>query len=141
MRFLDYLGRPASDLLASAPFSSWHFTRTVDEDLPDKEINYVARSNNFSFLCDRHENIAAILVGSDDLGNFLGGISFSCSRQEVNGFLGTASKSGKPYNDLILGKYGCWDRYNDGRQSIHVEYEPDADRIRRITLMRSDVAP
>ncbi|RAZ89179.1 hypothetical protein DPM33_19695 [Mesorhizobium hawassense] len=141
MRFLDYLGRPASDLLTLPPFNTWHFKRTVDDDLPDIEINYVADRNNFSFMCDRHETIATIFVASDDFGQFLGGISFSCNRQEVNGFLGTPSKSGKPYNDPILGEYGSWDRYDDGRQSIHVEYEPDADRIRRVTLMRADVAP
>ncbi|CAN7510505.1 hypothetical protein [Mesorhizobium sp. LjRoot246] len=141
MRFLDYLGRPAAQLLTLAPFNIWQFKRTVDNDLPDNKVNYVADRYDFSFACDSHETISTIFIGSDHFGQFLGGISFSHDRGELQGFLGAPSKSGKPYSDPILGEYGPWDRYDDGRQSIHIEYEPRADRIRRITLMRADVVP
>ncbi|RWE56472.1 MAG: hypothetical protein E5W09_19015 [Mesorhizobium sp.] len=141
MRFLDYLGRPAAHLLTSAPFNTWQFKRTVDEDLPDNRVNHVADRCDFSFACDTDETITTIFIESDDFGQFLSGISFSRNRREVQGFLGAPSKSGKPYSDPILGEYGPWDRYDGGRHSIHIEYQPYADRIRRITLMREDVVP
>lgn len=140
MRFLDYLGRPAADLITLAPFNTWQFDRELDADIPGNTLDYVADHAGFSFACDDH-GITTIFVESDEFAQFLGGISFSHNREEVRCFLGKPSKIGKPYSDPILGEYGPWDRYDDDRQSIHIEYEPRADRIKRITLMRADVAP
>jgi len=55
--------------------------------------------------------------------------------------LGTPSKSGPRISDPILGEYGEWDRFTKAEHTIHVQFRPDADRIKQITLMRNDVVP
>ncbi|TIT77765.1 MAG: hypothetical protein E5W56_07875 [Mesorhizobium sp.] len=141
MRLLDFLGKPASHLLTSDPFKLWDFERSVDDDLPEQTVNFEAGRQGFSFTCDSDETINTIFVESDDFDKSLIEISFSTRRWEVQSILGLPSKSGKPHTDPILGEYGPWDRYDEERYSIHIEYQPYADRIRRITLMRTDVVP
>ncbi|TPK73117.1 hypothetical protein FJ930_11560 [Mesorhizobium sp. B2-4-15] len=141
MRLLDFLGKPAAYLLTSDPFRRWNFERSVDDYLPEKTINYEASQKGFSFTCDSDEAIRTIFVESDDIDKSLIDIPFSTKRRAVQNMLGIPSKGGKPRSDPILGEYGAWDRYDHERQSIHIEYEPHMDRIRRVTLMRADVAP
>jgi len=141
MRLLDFLGKPASYLLSSDPFKHWNFERSVDDDFPEQTINYAANQQGFSLTCDSDETINTIFVESDGIDRSLIDIPFSTKRWEVQSMLGVPSKSGKPHSDPILGEYGAWDRYDQEHHSIHVEYAPRADRIRRITIMRADVAP
>jgi hypothetical protein len=141
MRLLDFLGKPAALLLTSAPFRSWNFERSVDDDLPEQTINYKVSRRGFSFTCDSDETINTIFAESDDIDKSLIDIPFSTKRWEVRSMLGAPSKSGEPRSDPILGEYGPWDLYDEERHSIHIEYQPHADRIRRITLMRADVVP
>ncbi|MER8805108.1 hypothetical protein, partial [Mesorhizobium sp. M0998] len=104
-------------------------------------IHYVSKRNGCSFTCSSDERIESIFIEADKFDQTLFEIPFSSKRSEVLGILGKPTKSGAPYSDVILGKYGAWDRFDQADHSIHVEYFPDADRIRRITLMRSHVVP
>ncbi|TRD00560.1 hypothetical protein FJV76_03855 [Mesorhizobium sp. WSM4303] len=139
MRLLDYLGKPATHLLTSLPFKDWDFERSIDDDLPEQSINYEAGRHGFSFTCDNDETINTIFVESDDFDQSLLDIPFSLGRWEVQSILGAPSKSGKSHSDPVLGEYGPWDRYDEERHSIHIGYQPYADRIRRITLTRADM--
>ncbi|WP_137930043.1 hypothetical protein [Mesorhizobium comanense] len=141
MRLLDFLGKPAACLLTSDPFRRWNFQRSVDDDLPEKTINYEASRQGFSFTCDSDEAITTIFVEADDIDKSLIDIPFSTKRWALQSMLGIPSKSGKPHSHPILGEYGAWDRYDQERHSIHIEYEPHLDRIRRVTLMRADAVP
>ncbi|MFD1983022.1 hypothetical protein ACFSOZ_10090 [Mesorhizobium newzealandense] len=138
---LGYLGKPAASLLTSPPFNSWEFKRTVDDDLPEIRIDYVSVRNKFSITCDRDEKIDTIFIESEKLGRVFLGIAFSFSRNDVLNILGSPSKSGEARRDPFLGEYGPWDRFDEAHHSIHVSYQAHADRIRMVTLMRSDVVP
>lgn len=138
---LDYLGMPASALLTSPPFKPRTFKKTVDDDLPEIRINYVSASNNFSFTSDVDDKIDCIFIEADNLDRNLWDIPFSSSRNDVLSRFGVPSKSGAARTDPILGEYGPWDRFDETRHSIHIEYQPHADRIRRVTLMRADAVP
>lgn len=138
---LDYLGNPASSLLMSPPFQSWKFKRTVDDDLPEIRINYVSARNKFSFICDSDEKIDTIFIEAANLDRDLLDIPFSWTRSDVLSSFGVPSKSGAARTDPFLGEYGPWDRFDKADHSIHVEYQPHADRIRRVTLMRADAVP
>lgn len=78
---------------------------------------------------------------SDKIDRELFGIPFSSSRNDVLSIFGMPSKSGEARRDPFLGEYGPWDRFDEARHSIHFEYQPHADRIRRVTLMRADAVP
>lgn len=138
---LGYLGKPASSLLASSPFMSWKFKKTIDDDLPEIRINYVSKRNNFSITSDIDDKIDCIFIEADNLDRDLWDIPFSSSRNGVLSSFGTPSKSGAARTDPILGEYGPWDRFDEADHSIHIEYQPHADRIRRVTLMRADAVP
>ena len=135
---LDYLGKPAWALLASPPFESWKFKRTVDDDLPEIRINYVSAGNKFSFICDTDERINTIFIEADNLGRDLLDIPFSSSRDDVLKIFGVPSKSGAARKDPYLGKFGPWDRFDEAQYSILVLFHAHADRIRRVSLARAD---
>lgn len=114
---------------------------TVDDDLPEIRINYVSARNKFSITCDIDDEIDCIFIEADRLDRDLLDIPFSSSRGDVLIRFGVPSKSGSARTDPILGEYGPWDRFDEARHSIHIEYQPNADRIRRVTLMRAGAVP
>ena len=138
---VDYLGKLASDILESPPFREWTFERSIDDDLPERIINYVSEEKEFSFVCDEDEQVQTIFLENESLGSSLTDVSFSSSRSEVIRRFGRPSKSGEARVHKILGEYGAWDRYDRSEYSIHIEYHPHTDRIKRITLMRAEVVP
>lgn len=66
-------------------------------------------------------------------------LPFSFTRLQVIERFGPPSESGGRINDPILGEYGAWDRFARPGYAIHVEHRVDADRVKKITLMRADV--
>lgn len=137
----NYLGEPISVLLESNQFIHWKFERSVDDDLPNVEINYTSIDNGLSIVCDSDERINSIFIDADNFDRPFLGFSSSSKRSEVLNLLGKPAKSGAAHRDVILGEYGPWDRFDGTRHSIHIEYGPHADKIRRVTLMRADVVP
>lgn len=138
---IAYLGKPASVLLASPPFKFWTFKRSVEEDLPERLIDYVCAQHGLSLVCDSDDKIRSIFLEADHFEQNLLDIPFSSSRADVLSLLGIPSKIGNPHTDPILGEYGAWDRFDWSSHSIHIEYQPHADRIKMVTLMRADVVP
>lgn len=138
---LEYLGMPSSALMGAVPFRRWSFARSVDEDLPKRSINYTSEQHGISLTCDDDETIRSIFLTSDNFDQALLDIPFSSSRREVLNLLGVPSKSGDAHTSRFLGEYGAWDRFDSARHSIHVEFQPHADSIKMVTLMRADVVP
>lgn len=138
---VKYLGKPVSELLESPPFKFWAFERSVDEDLPDRIINYTSDQQSFHLICDNDEKIQTIFLTADHFDETRFCIPFSLRRREALSLLGVPSKSGDAHTDPILGEYGPWDRFDCAGHSIHIEYQPHADRIKMVTLMRADVVP
>jgi hypothetical protein len=140
----NYLGCPASSMLADVPFKDWAFEKSQWDDLEEPMISYVFPHNGLDFQCDGDDKVRTIFLYSDQYrhldGNLLD-LSLSSNRLQVIERLGPPSKSGGRKNDPILGKYGPWDRFTKSGYTIHVEYRVDADRVRQITLMRPDVVP
>jgi hypothetical protein len=130
----------AEILLTSSRFNLWNFELSVDEDLPERSINYACDDHGFSMTCDSDERIQVFLTSDSFHPDFFD-IPFSSSRSKMLSIFGEPSRSGKAHHDPILGEYGAWDRYDWVRYSMHIEYQPHADTIRRITLMRVDVVP
>jgi len=137
----NYLGKPASALLASPPFKFWPFERSVEGDLPERPVDYVFPQHGLELTCDNDEKIHSIFLKSDSFDQALLDIPFSSSRSDVLSLLGVPSKSGGAHTHPILGEYGAWDLFARPGHAIHVGYRADADRIRMVTLMRADVVP
>ena len=117
-----------SELLAIPPFSGWAVTRSIEEDLPKKEV------------CDEAERIRTIFLRGGD-GEALSEVSFSLGRREVRERYGSPSKSGGPVRIPALGDRGAWDTFTLPAVSIHVQYRVDRDEIDMITLMSPDAVP
>lgn len=140
----NYLGRPASVMLADAPFKNWAFEKFFENDLEEPLVDYVFRQNGVDFVCDGEDKVTTIFLYSNESRCFeepLLDVPFSTTRQQVVDRYGLPSKSGGRVNDPILGEYGAWDRFTRPGYSIHFEYRMDADCITKITLMRADVVP
>ena len=94
--------------------------------------------------CDSDDNVSVIFLHSEEYNGFdesLFDIPFSLKREQVLRQFGTPSNSGEGISDPILGECGTWDRFTRPDLTIHVEYRTDADKINKITLIRSDVVP
>jgi len=141
---IKYVGSYVSELLQGEPFKHWPVERSVDDDLDEILINYIFDGHGLSVICDNDERIRTVFLHADDYGSFREPafeIPFSTSREGVLKHFGTPSKSGGKFTDPVLGEYGGWDRFSLPYVTIHVEYKPDADEIKLITLMRNDVVP
>jgi hypothetical protein len=95
MRLADYLGAHVRDLLTQPPFSGWEVTRSIEEDLPKKEVRYLFEARGVEVLCDESERICAIFLRRGD-GEALGEVAFSLSRRQVLDRYGVPSESGGP---------------------------------------------
>lgn len=139
-----YLGNPVSAMLADMPFKNWAFEKSFENDLDEPIFDYVFAQNGLDLLCDGDDKVTTIFLYFDESRWFDEGVldvPFTSSRQQITALLGLPSKSGGRVADPILGECGPWDRFARPGYSIHVEYRVDADRIRKITLMRADVVP
>ena len=140
----SYLGRDASLLLADAPFKSWILEKSLETDLEKPRGDYVFAHDGMDFICDDKDKVRTIFLYSDKTRCFkerLQDLPLTSTRQEVLAHLGSPVKSSHPISDPILGEYGMWDRFTRSGSVIHVEYHADSDTIKKITLMRSDLAP
>lgn len=140
----NYLGREASTLLADPPFKNWTFEKSFETDLEKPLIDYVFAQDGMDFVCDGEDRVNSIFLYADESRYFKIGVQdlpFSLSRTDVISSLGSPSKSGSRISDPILGEYGAWDRFARSGYVIHLEYNIDADAIKKITLMRADVVP
>jgi len=140
----SYLGKPANDLLATPPFSGWNWQKSIEEDLDKPVIDYVFPQDGIDFVCDEAESISTIFAYNESSRRFREGLDdlpFALTRQQVIDRIGRPSKSGEPMNDSILGMFGAWDRFENTRYTLHVEYHLDSKSIKKITIMRGDVVP
>jgi len=135
-----YLGSQVSDLLTIPPFSGWRVIRSVEEDLPIKEIWYEFEGHGVEVICDEAERIRTIFLHPGDA-EALSELAFSLTRREVLDRLGAPSKSGTASRIPVLGDKGAWDRFTLSAGSIHVQYRMDRDEIDMITLMRRGTEP
>jgi hypothetical protein len=140
MKLAKYLGVHVSTLLASEPFSGWPVKRSLEGDLPKKEVWYEFDEDGVEVICDEDESIRTIFLHAR-VDESLSEISFSLSRTEVLDRFGPASKSGAATRHPVLGESGAWDRFNLGTMTIHFQYRVDFDEIELVTLMRPDAAP
>jgi hypothetical protein len=140
MKLAEYLGVRASKLLTSQPFCRWSVKRSMESDLPEKEVYYEFEDHGVDVICDEDERVRTIFLhaGVDES---LSSIPFTSHRKEVLELLGPPSKSGVASRSPVLGESGPWDRFSLGGMAIHVQYRVDSDEIELITLMRADVVP
>lgn len=140
----SYLGKHATAMLSVAPFKFWPVEKSREDDLDAPLINYVFSEHGLAMVCDSNDAIRTIFLDSivaEAVSERMLAVSFSFDRRQVRRRLGLPEKSGERVSDPILGEYGGWDRFARPGYAIHVEYQPDADRVKMITLMRADVAP
>ncbi|TSE12930.1 hypothetical protein C1D09_006590 [Mesorhizobium intechi] len=141
IQLTNYLGGPVSNLLSSSPFKLWKFERSVDSDIPITEIDYTSKENGLAVVCDENDDINSIFIDADNFDQVFFEVLFSSRRKEIQNIFGTPTRSGAAHIHSILGEYGPWDRFDVPRHSIHIEYRPHVDKIKRVTLMRAGVAP
>ncbi len=140
MRLTGYLGSHVSELLAIPAFCGWKITRSLDEDLPTKEVWYEFEGHGVEVICDDDERIRTIFLHRGG-GEALSEVPFSLTRREVLERFGTPSKSGEAARIPALGDRGAWDRFALPVGSIHVQYRLDRDEIEMITLMARGTEP
>lgn len=100
--------------------------------------------HGLSLRCDRNDRIHTIFLeghGPKHLEQPLSEIPFVLSRAQVLDRLGTPAMSGSGTTDPVLGAFGAWDRFAEIDSTLHIEYQADADCIRRITLLVNEVVP
>lgn len=137
----QYLGKPASDLLASPPFNAWRFERRDHDDELDSGPSYKCAERGLELNCAGDGTIDTIFLKVNHDNQAITNIRFSSSRSEVSTFFGAPSQSGAAYKHAILGEYGPWDRFDGAICTLHVEYEPYIDQIKMLTFMRPHVVP
>jgi hypothetical protein len=135
-----FLGAPVNELLAAPPFSAWNATRSIEEDLPKREIWYEFEGHGVDVICDENERIRTIFLHRGD-GEVLSEISFSSDRRKVLERFGPPTQSGATVRIPVLGERGAWDRFTLPSASLHVQYRADRDEIDMVTLMRPDSVP
>jgi hypothetical protein len=140
MKLTAYLGRPVIELLTSEPFCRWKVTRSIEEDLPQKEIWYEFEGRGVEVIGDETDHIRTIFLHRGD-GEALSEIAFSLSRQAVMDRFGSPEVSGNAVRIPVLGDKGAWDRFRLPSDSIHIQYRLDRDEIDMITLMRRGTEP
>ena len=140
MKLAKFLGVHSSKLLTSEPFSRWPVRRSVDDDLPRKEVRYEFDDHGVEMICDKDESIRTIFLhaGVDES---LVDLPFTLRRWEVLDRFGPPSKSGAATRHPVLGQSGAWDRFTLGTMTIHFQYRVDSDEIDLVTVMRHDVVP
>lgn len=140
MKLGDYLGLHVSKLLSAEPFVLWSVRRSIEKDLPKREVWYEFDGHGVEVICDEDDNIRTIFLhsGVDDA---LWVIPFKLRRGEVVERFGAPSKSGVELRHPILGESGAWDRFIIGNLTIHVQYRLGSESIEMITLMRPDAVP
>lgn len=140
MKLANYLGEHVAKLLDSEPFAGWKVARSIENDLPAKEIRYVFTDRGVELLCGDDERIQTIFltVGVDE---DLSEMPFSMKRASVLERFGTPSKSGAAMRHPLMGPLGAWDRFTWPRMTLHIQYRLDSDSIDRITLMSPDAVP
>ena len=140
----EYLGKNVSIMLEEMPFKDWQVEKSIEDELEEKLTSYTFKEHGFEVSCDPNDKISVIFLYSEKYNGFdesLFEIPFSWNQKQVLEHFGTPSKSGGKVSDPILGDYGPWDRFTRPGYAIHVGYRTDSDRIKQITLMRSDVVP
>jgi hypothetical protein len=140
----QFLGRPVTALLSEQPFSQWSFEKSFEGEIKNPRFDYVFPRNGLDVVCDMNEIIRTIFMYYGDDRVFEEGLAdlpVSLSQSEVRAYLGAPSKSGGLIVDPILGSIGPWDRFATPEASIHIEYNADADSIKKVTLMQQRVTP
>lgn len=135
----DYIGCNAEALLESLPFRNWEVERSTEEDLEQPIIQYEFPGRSIALRCDSNNHITSIFLRRYDLDGFdLNSldVSFAWDRVQVRKVLGAPTQTGDPVSDPILGEYGPWDKYKFEGYSMHLEYEKENSRVRRITIMK-----
>ncbi len=140
MKLTNYLGAPVSTLLASEPFSKWLVRRSIESDLPRKEVWYEFDGRGVEVICDEDETIRTIFLHTG-VDQSLSDIPLTLTRQEVLERFGCPSASGPPMRHPVLGESGAWDRFSSAASTIHIQYRVGVDAIDMITLLRPDAVP
>lgn len=135
-----YLGGGVQDLLSLPPFSAWKVTRSVEEELPEKEVYYEFEGHGVEIICDEAERIGTIFLHRGD-GEALSPMPFSLSRKEVLARFGPPSKSSGPVHIPVLGERGAWDRFMISGSCLHVKYALERDEVEGVTFMTLSSVP
>lgn len=138
-----FLGSHIKKLLDSSPFDKWDVQRTTEDDLEEQRIFYVFPERGLQIRCCVQEKIRVIFLDAShkELEGIFVNLPFLLERSKVQEKLGRPSKTGEKRTHPILGDFGAWDRFSSKDHSTHVEYWPDSDKIKMITLMENAFTP
>lgn len=136
-----YLGRPVDEFLSDVPFKFWRVEKSYENDLDEPVVDFVFPQDGVQLSCDGDETLRTIFLEAEEFDEHLLGFPFSLCRQQVLERFGKPTRSGEGHIDAVLGAYGAWDRFDGAQYCLHIQYRPDADCIKKVTLMRPDVAP
>lgn len=141
----NYLNKSIDTLLSKAPFNSWSYDKTIDEEDFEfqTEVSYEFQNHDLQVVCDKNLIIQTIFILGEAFDNKLLelGFDFSSNQDIIRASLGIPSFSGKESNSQYLGKSGAWDRFDFNSYVLHVEYQIGNKKIDKITFMTLSQAP
>lgn len=143
MEIIQYLGQPASNLLATEPFNKWTVERSLDNDSDPPEVRYIFKGCGLEVNCSRDKEFINTFFFDKEkhAGVEFFDMSFDLNREEIRSKIGLPSKSGEGFLDPILGEYGPWDRFKKADYTVHIQYCLESSSVVRVTIMSNDVVP
>ncbi len=100
-----------------------------------------AVDSSWEISLDENQLIKTIFIHNPDKLAIYTGISSTTTNAEIEQRFGEPSSSGAQQEIELLGKYGCWERYDKDGYSLHIQHEIDSFEIKLVTVMISEVAP
>jgi hypothetical protein len=136
----DYLGADVNELLKTSPFSGWQVTKSIEQDLPKREVWYEFEGHGVEVICDEADRIRTVSLHRGDAEAF-SEVPFSLSRREALERYGSPSQSGAATRIPVLGDRGAWDRFVLPAAVVHIQYLLDRDEIDMVTFMCPEAVP
>lgn len=140
-RAVELLGKSVTNVLLNAPFCDWPYEKSADDDLGEPLVYFEFRDHGMSLTCRDADIISTIHFIAAGLAASHFELPASLTRDKLRDQFGTPHASGEGTDHPVLGKYGPYDRYDHPDHSVHFEFFPDEDKIKRITLMIRSVVP
>lgn len=141
MNPFDLIGRSFSDVEQSLEHSG---VGGVLDDLEEGEEQYYSVSavdSSWEISLGENQLIETIFIHNPDRFALHTGITSTTSNLEIEKRYGKPTSSGPQSEIELLGMYGCWERYDMKKYSIHIQHEVDSIAIKQVTIMLPEVAP
>ena len=149
-KLLSLLGKPITGAALRGLVAADRLKASKEEDMKEGlpvAWNFIGKKAGYELLAEdgRVNTIFLHVQKADGFAAFSGPLPYKiprdASRAEVRRLLGKPKRSGKGFNDKILGPFGSWDLFTVDSIRVHFEYIDLGLQINEITLMTEEACP